>query len=167
MAMRGIKAAIDLAELEKLCAMQPTDEEVASFFGVSVRTILRRKKSTKFSEAMERGRARGRLSLRRAQLKLVENGSAAMAIFLGKNYLHQSDQLNVSSADGASAYILMPMPERPISAKQLADDAVTIEVGGSADNASIGFQRLLASCESTEPGPVAIQVEDQSTWRTR
>jgi hypothetical protein len=29
------KVKIDLAELEKLCGMQCTDEEVAAFFGVS------------------------------------------------------------------------------------------------------------------------------------
>ena len=34
-------ARIDLAELEKLCALQCTDEDVAAFFGVTVRTIER------------------------------------------------------------------------------------------------------------------------------
>ena len=59
MAKRGIKAKIDLAELEKLCAMQATDEEIGAFFGVSGRTILRRKKVKKFAEVMERGKAKG------------------------------------------------------------------------------------------------------------
>ena len=41
---------------------------------------------------MERGRARGKLNLRRIQNKMAEN-NAAMAIFLGKNLLGQSDQI--------------------------------------------------------------------------
>ena len=44
------KAKIDLVELEKLCVMQCTDEEVAAFFGVSIRTIERRRQVKKFSE---------------------------------------------------------------------------------------------------------------------
>jgi len=63
----GRKAVrIDLAELEKLCALQCTDGEIASFFEVSVRTIERRRNKPAFGDAMERGRARGRLSLRRS-----------------------------------------------------------------------------------------------------
>jgi hypothetical protein len=39
------KAKIDLVELEKLCAMKCTDEEIAAFFGVSTKTVERRRKS--------------------------------------------------------------------------------------------------------------------------
>jgi hypothetical protein len=35
------QAKIDPIELEKLCAMQCTDEEIAAFFGVSTKTIER------------------------------------------------------------------------------------------------------------------------------
>ena len=42
----------DLAEVEKLSVLQCTDEEIASFFGVSARTIERRKKKPAFAEAM-------------------------------------------------------------------------------------------------------------------
>jgi hypothetical protein len=92
MAERGTRAAIDLAELEKLCVLHPSDAELASWFGVSTKTIERRKREAAFAEAMERGRARGKLNLRRIQNKMAEN-NAAMAIFLGKNLLGQSDQV--------------------------------------------------------------------------
>jgi hypothetical protein len=59
------KAKIDLVELEKLCAMQCTDEEIAAFFGVSTRTIERRRKVGRFSDVMEQARAKGRVSVRR------------------------------------------------------------------------------------------------------
>src|SRR5215471_7415393 len=91
MAERGTRADIDLIELEKLCSLHPTDSEIASWFGVSTKTIERRKNEPAFAEAMERGRSRGKLNLRRIQHKLAEN-NAVMAIFLGKNLLGQSDQ---------------------------------------------------------------------------
>ena len=56
---------IDLVELEKLCGMQCTDEEVAAFFGVSTRTIERRRRVERFREVMERAKAKGRVSVRR------------------------------------------------------------------------------------------------------
>jgi len=93
MARRGTTARIDFAELEKLCAMQATDEEIAAWFGVSTRTIERRRKVRKFADVMDRGRARGRLSVRRLQMKLLEAGNATMGVWLGKQYLGQSDQL--------------------------------------------------------------------------
>src|SRR5206468_1462316 len=51
--------------------MQCTDEEVAAFFGVSTRTIERRRKVKKFSEAMDRAKAKGRVSVRRSLFKLA------------------------------------------------------------------------------------------------
>jgi hypothetical protein len=83
---------IDLVELEKLASLHPTDSEIASWFKVTTRTIERRKSELAFAEALERGRARGKLNLRRIQHKMAEN-NAAMAIFLGKNLLGQSDQI--------------------------------------------------------------------------
>jgi len=38
MAQRGRKVKIDLGELEKLCVLQCTDEEISAWFGVSTRT---------------------------------------------------------------------------------------------------------------------------------
>jgi hypothetical protein len=92
MAKRGTTAKIDMGELEKLAMMQCTDEEIAAWFGVTARTIERRRKNPAFAEVMERGKAKGRLSMRRAQMKLLDQGNATMAIWLGKQYLGQTDQ---------------------------------------------------------------------------
>ena len=85
------KAKIDLVELEKLCGMQCTDEEIAAYFGVSTRTIERRRKVQRFREAMERGKAKGRMSLRRILFHLAGGGNVAAAIFLSKNLLGYKD----------------------------------------------------------------------------
>lgn len=83
-----------MTEVEKLCALQCTDEEVASFFSVSVRTIERRKRQPAFAEAMARGKARGRLSLRRNLWTLAAKGNPAANIFLSKNLLGYRDVMS-------------------------------------------------------------------------
>ena len=40
---------------------------------------------------MTRGRAKGRISVRRAQMKLLEAGNATMGVWLGKQLLGQRD----------------------------------------------------------------------------
>src|SRR3954470_24162083 len=81
----------DLIELEKLCSLQCTHEDLAQFFGVSVRTVEKWEKNLIYAAAMDRGRAKGRISIRRKQMLLLDGGNAAMAIFLGKVYLGQRD----------------------------------------------------------------------------
>jgi hypothetical protein len=96
MAQRGTAVSINLADLERLAGMQCTDEEIAAWFGVSTRTIERRRKSRVFADTIERGKAKGRISLRRVQLKMLERGSATMGVWLGKQYLNQTDDLNIN-----------------------------------------------------------------------
>jgi len=78
---------------EKLCAMFCTEEEIAGFFECSVDTLERWSKRTydcSFAEIYAEKKQGGKISLRRAQMRLAEK-SPAMAIFLGKNYLGQKD----------------------------------------------------------------------------
>ena len=88
------KVKIDLAELEKLSGMQCTDEEVAAFFDVSTKTIERRRKNKRFRDVMERGKAKGRVSVRRNLFRLANGGNVAASIFLSKNLLGYKDYYN-------------------------------------------------------------------------
>jgi hypothetical protein len=90
MAERGTRADIDLGELEKLASLHPSDVELATWFGVSEKTIERRKKEPAFAEALGRGRTKGKLNLRRAQIKMAET-HPVMAIWLGKVILNQTE----------------------------------------------------------------------------
>jgi hypothetical protein len=56
-------AEIDLIELEKLCSLHCTDQEIAWWFGVSVRTIESRRRQRPFAEVIERGKAQVRSGL--------------------------------------------------------------------------------------------------------
>ena len=91
---------IDLVELEKLCSLQCTDEEIGAWFGVSTRTIESRRKQPQFSEVMNRGKAKGRISVRRAQMKLLESGNGTMGVWLGKQLLGQRDPIELSGPNG-------------------------------------------------------------------
>lgn len=84
---------IDKEQFEKLCGLQCTLEEIAGFFNCDVNTVetwCKRTYSLNFSEVFKQCCSTGKISLRRMQFKLAEK-SAAMAIFLGKNYLGQKD----------------------------------------------------------------------------
>ena len=111
---------IDLVELEKLCALQCTDEEVAAWFGISVRTVERRRgKTGPFAEATERGRAKGKLSLRRHLWRLASAGNVAAAIFLSKNLLGYRDVVNTEHSGLAGGPI--QIAARP-DLSQLSDE---------------------------------------------
>lgn len=87
------KIQIDQKSFEELCKMQCTEMEIAGFFGCSDETLNKWCKKTykkTFQECFEVFRQGGKASLRRTQWLMAEH-NAAMAIFLGKNYLGQSD----------------------------------------------------------------------------
>ena len=120
MARRGTAASINLGELEKLAALQCTDEEMAGWFGISTRTIERRRKSRIFAETIERGRSKGRISLRRSQLKILQDGSATMGIWLGKQYLGQTDEMNINT----NAQIAMVVIQTAVAPKDMPTDTI-------------------------------------------
>lgn len=105
---------IDKGNFEKLCGLQCTLNEIAGFFDCSEDTIERWCKRTykeTFAETFKKHSSHGKISLRRYQFKLAEK-SAAMAIFLGKNYLGQTDkQVIESTADGMLADLIDGLKE--------------------------------------------------------
>lgn len=66
------RAAVDLALVEKLAGIACTLEEIAAVTGVSKSTLIRLGKRADFNEAIERGRGKGRVSLRRLQWQSAE-----------------------------------------------------------------------------------------------
>ena len=89
---------IDPQQFESLCAIQCTLEEVAQVLNCSEDTIerwVKRYYGISFAEAYKKYSAAGRASLRRYQFALAKK-NAGMAIFLGKNYLGQTDRQEVA-----------------------------------------------------------------------
>lgn len=81
------KKQIDYKTVEKLASIQCTQEEIANFLELSVRTLQR---DEEFCRIYKKGQDSGKMSVRRMQFKLAEN-NATMAIWLGKQYLKQKD----------------------------------------------------------------------------
>lgn len=86
---------IDKAEFEKLCGIQCTEEEICAWFGVTDKTLsswCKRTYRQSFSETFRQKRGIGRIALRRAQFQLMKK-NATMAIWLGKQWLGQTDKV--------------------------------------------------------------------------
>lgn len=87
------KKEIDQDRFEKLCGLQCTKEDICDFFGVTDKTIdawCKRTYKESFSVVFKQKRGKGKCSLRRYQFALAQK-NANMAIWLGKQYLGQSD----------------------------------------------------------------------------
>lgn len=86
-------------QFKKLCGLHCTLVEIASFFDCSEDTIERWCKRTfnlGFADTFKIYSATGNISLRRYQFKLAEH-NVAMAIFLGKNWLGQTDRTETTA----------------------------------------------------------------------
>lgn len=93
---------IDKTEFEKLCFLQCTEREFCSWFDVSDETLNKWCKENydgrTFLDVFKEKRENGLISLRRTQFQLAEK-SPAMAIFLGKNLLGQTDKMEQTVND--------------------------------------------------------------------
>ena len=83
------KIKIDGAQVESLAEFGCTTLEIAKFFKCDESTIRKR-----FKAEMSSGKEKMKIKLRQIQFKLAEN-NAAMSIFLGKNYLAQTDRQSI------------------------------------------------------------------------
>ena len=87
---------IDYKVLQQLCSIHCTGEECAAILGVDYDTLnrtLKRDKHGGFAEYFKRYSASGKMSLRRKQFEQAQNGNTTMLIWLGKQFLGQSDKV--------------------------------------------------------------------------
>lgn len=92
---------IDQHTFEKLCEIQCTLEEIANVLRVSEDTVerwCRRTYERGFADTYKKFSAHGKSSLRRYQFEAARKGNATMLVWLGKQWLGQSDK---------------PIPEEP------------------------------------------------------
>jgi hypothetical protein len=74
--------------VRRLAKIMCTNEEIASIVGCSSDTLERR-----FAVPIKEGRDRSRACLRRMQLKAAKMGNVSMLIWLGKQFLGQSEKV--------------------------------------------------------------------------
>lgn len=95
------KKEIDIEKFQKLCQLQCTKKEIASFFDCSEDTIenfCHREFNETFSAVFNKYASIGKISLRRTQFRLAER-SSSMAIWLGKQILGQEDKIAIQNID--------------------------------------------------------------------
>jgi hypothetical protein len=102
----GGAGAIDLVKLEKLCILHCTDQEIAGYFGVSTERIEQERQSPEFVAVMERGQAKGKIAIRRGQMRLLDKGSSMMAALLGRQVLGQREE--VEATNGRIPVVVLP-----------------------------------------------------------
>lgn len=90
------KKDIDKKQFENLCGLHCTKQEICDWFDLTDKTLDRWCKETyrkSFSEIYKQKKSNGNLSLRRKQMEVALSGNVSMLIFLGKNYLGQTDKI--------------------------------------------------------------------------
>jgi len=90
------KIEIDWAMVEELAMIQCTGREIAAVLNVAHSTLTGRKE---YSDIYKKGQENGKMSLRRLQWASAQGGHVGMQIWLGKNWLNQSDTLKVENTD--------------------------------------------------------------------
>jgi hypothetical protein len=87
-------------KLEAMCKIFATGEECAGVLGIDYDTLNRRLKEEGlggFTDYYKKHSSHGKVSLRRAQMKLALEGNATMLIWEGKQVLGQSDKIEEKS----------------------------------------------------------------------
>lgn len=117
---------ISKEEFEKLCWMQCTQEECAAWFDCDLVTLHRWIKmtyKTTFSKVFAQKRDKGKISLRRSifQKAIDPKGPPAIAIFLAKNHLGMSDQIDQRSETFSTQTILVNSMTKEEAQKLLSE----------------------------------------------
>ena len=80
---------VDMGMVERLAQIMCTEDEIAAVMAIDKSTLRRQ---PTFDEVYKKGREVGKSSLRRTQWRIAQN-NAAMAIWLGKQYLGKTDKV--------------------------------------------------------------------------
>ena len=100
------KFIIDYETVDKLASIMATQEEIAAFLDVSVRTLQR---DEEFCHVYKKGLDKGKMSLRRKQYAMSET-NPTMAIWLGKQYLGQKDKQELESTGSQNINVSFNIP---------------------------------------------------------
>jgi methylphosphotriester-DNA--protein-cysteine methyltransferase len=91
---------IDWKQVDTMCGIQCTGEEIAAVLGIDYDTLVnacKREKGVSFSEYFEQKRDAGKASLRRRMYTAaVTDGNPTMMIWLSKQYLGHKDKQEFS-----------------------------------------------------------------------
>ena len=98
---------VDWETVNKLCGIHCTGEEIASVLEVSYDTLQRRcqeKHDCGFADYYKKASSNGKISLRRQQYAVAMKGNVSMLIWLGKNWLGQTDKVETVNEHKITAF---------------------------------------------------------------
>lgn len=101
------RKVVDWTVVDAMLKCQATEEEIAAYLGLSVDTLCRGCKAERkmtFAELSLQKRKVGAVTLRQRQIEIALDGSIPMLIFLGKQYLGQSDRDDVTAQDAIAEF---------------------------------------------------------------
>ena len=96
---------IDKVHFEGMCKIQCTKDEMCAIFQVHEETLTKWCHATYnvgFSDIYKKISSTGKMSLRRQQFKSAENGNVTMQIWLGKQWLGQTDKVETDNKNTQS-----------------------------------------------------------------
>lgn len=90
---------VGIQTVENLAHIMCTEDEICSIIGMSNDTVHNADNDALFRTACEKGRKEGKSSLRRKQYEIAMKGNCTMLVWLGKQYLEQSEKLQADVKD--------------------------------------------------------------------
>ena len=87
---------IDWEQFDKLCMLQCTQKEIASFFDCTddtIQNIVKKHKNMSFSDYYAQKSQKGKIAIRRKMFQNAESGNTSMLIWLSKQYLGMREQV--------------------------------------------------------------------------
>lgn len=94
--------------------------EMSGYFRVSEKQMDKTMGKAGYAETYEKGLAEFKVSLRRTQIVLAQQGNATMLIWLGKQFLGQRDKIEIASTGGDKLHEMLeifkagPVTPKPI-----------------------------------------------------
>lgn len=82
--------------VESLSRIMCTEEEIASILNCSRDLFYTEDNKELYRQAIQKGQSEGKQSLRRYQYELAKKGNSSMLIWLGKQWLGQTDKIEQS-----------------------------------------------------------------------
>ncbi len=117
------KTAIDYGLVEDLGSIMCTMNEIASILGCSTSKL---EKDEEFMRVYKKALDNGKMSLRRQQYQLAMKGNCTMLIWLGRQYLGQTDKVESEVEEDTNktieVKIIKPSEEDKERLKKLEDE---------------------------------------------
>lgn len=146
---------IDWKLVDRLCSYQCFQSEIAEELNVDLKTLdaaCQRFNAMSFSEYYDKKKGAGKTKLRKIQFALAEQGSTAMAIFLGKHLLGQSDQ-------PTDQVIMSAVQKAGMTKDQVLELIANAQAVGKSSNAKT-FQEFCVAADYPEPFPKQVEMKN-------